>query len=77
MLNYFQETLMTKQVTITDKIKADLEDLAKKENIPLEGLTCVLLRLALNDDIFVERALKLIEKCDLKHGAAELEKKGW
>jgi hypothetical protein len=36
-----------------------------------------LLRLALNDDSFIERALKLIEKCDLKHGAAELEKKGW
>jgi hypothetical protein len=68
---------MTKLVTITDKIKADLDNLARDKNIPLEGLTCVLLRLALNDDSFIERALKLIEKCDLKHGAAELEKKGW
>jgi hypothetical protein len=68
---------MTKSVTITDKIKADLDDLANKEKVPVEGLTCVLLRLALSDDNIIQRALKLMEKCDLKHGATELEKRGW
>jgi hypothetical protein len=68
---------LTKQVWITDKIKDDLDKLANAKNIPVEGLTCVLLRLALSDDAFVERVLKLIEKCDLKYGSIELEKKGW
>jgi len=68
---------MTKSVMITDKIKADLDDLAKEKKVPIEGLTCALLRLALSDDSLVQRALKLMEKCDLKHGAAELEKRGW
>jgi hypothetical protein len=64
---------------ITDKIKADLDDLANKEKVPVEGLTCVLLRLALSDDSLVQRALKLMEKCDLsmelqswKRGAGKL-----
>jgi hypothetical protein len=43
----------------------------------IEGLACVLLRLALSDSHLVETALKLIESCDLNHGAAELEKRGW
>jgi len=68
---------MTKNVWITDKIKNDLDKLAKNKNIRIEGLTCVLLRLALLDEFFIERALKLIEKCDLNHGSETLEKKGW
>jgi len=68
---------MTKSITITDKIKADLDHLANKEKVSVEGITCILLRLALTDDSLVHRALKLMEKCDLKHEAAELEKRGW
>ena len=41
---------MTSQVSITDRIKRDLEDLAKREGVALEGLACVLLRLALSDE---------------------------
>jgi hypothetical protein len=68
---------MTKSVMITDKIKADLDDLANKEKVPVEGLTCVLLRLALSDRNLIQCALRMMEICDLKHGATELEKRGW
>jgi hypothetical protein len=30
---------MTKSAMITEKIKADLDDLANKEKVPVEGLT--------------------------------------
>ena len=68
---------MTSQVWITDRIKRDLEGLAKREGVALEGLTCVLLGLALSDDCLVKKALNLIKSCDLNHGSTELEKRGW
>jgi hypothetical protein len=68
---------VVKEVWVTDKIGKDLESLAKDKGIRIEGLACILLRLALSDECFTERALKLIEKCDLNYGAVELEKKGW
>jgi hypothetical protein len=68
---------MTGTIFVTNRIKADLERLAKERGIKIEGLACVLLRLALSDSHLVETALKLIESCDLNHGAAELEKRGW
>jgi hypothetical protein len=45
---------MTSQVWVTDRIKKDLESLAKKEDLTLEGLTCILLRLSLSERRFVE-----------------------
>jgi len=48
----------------TERIKKDLESLAKK-GVILEGLTCILLRLSLSDRGFVEMALNLIKSCDL------------
>ena len=68
---------MTKQIYVTDKIKDDLDKLSSNKGIPVEGLTCVPLRLALIDECFIDRALKLIEKCDLKYESTELEKRGW
>jgi hypothetical protein len=68
---------MTSQVWVTDRIKKDLEGLARREGVALEGLTCVLLRLALSDECLVKMALNLIKNCDLNHGATELEKRGW
>ena len=68
---------MTDTIWVTDKIKADLKRLANARNIHLEGLTCVLLRLALSDEDLRMMAFNLIESCDLNHGATELEKRGW
>jgi hypothetical protein len=64
-------------IWVTDKIKADLKKLAEARKIHLEGLTCVLLRLALSDESLRAMVYHLIESCDLNHGAAELEKRGW
>jgi len=63
---------VVKQVWVTDKIMNDIESLAKDKGVHIEGLTCVLLRLALSDGCFIGRALKLIEKCDLNYGAKGL-----
>jgi hypothetical protein len=52
------------QIWVTERIKKDLESLAKK-GVILEGLTCILLRLSLSDRGFVEMALNLIKSCDL------------
>jgi hypothetical protein len=68
---------MTSQIWVTDRIKKDLESLAKKEGVTLEGLTCILLRLSLSDRGFVEMVLNLIKSSDLNCGATELEKRGW
>jgi hypothetical protein len=68
---------MTSQIWVTDRIKKDLESLAKKEGVTLEGLTCILLRLSLSDRGFVEMVLNLIKSSDLNYGATELEKRGW
>lgn len=68
---------MAKGIWVTDKIKEDLDRLAKDKGVYVEGLACILLRLALSDEYIIERALKLIERCDLNHGVAELEKRGW
>jgi hypothetical protein len=64
-------------IWVTDKIKADLKRLAEARKIHLEGLTCVLLRLAISNESLCTMAYHLIESCDLNHGATELEKKGW
>jgi hypothetical protein len=53
------------QIWVTERIKKDLESLAKKEGVTLEGLTCILLRLSLSDRGFVEMVLNLIKSCDL------------
>ncbi|TDA29036.1 MAG: hypothetical protein DSO00_05060 [Archaeoglobi archaeon] len=68
---------MTSPIWVTDRIKKDLETLAKKEGVTLEGLTCILLRLSLSDRGFVEMVLNLIKSGDLNCGATELEKRGW
>jgi hypothetical protein len=68
---------ITDAIWITDKIKKDLKKLAEEKGIHLEGLTCVLLRLALSNEDLLKTALRLIESCDLNHGAVELEKRGW
>jgi hypothetical protein len=68
---------VTSQIWVTDRIKKDLEELARKEGVALEGLTCVLLRMALSDESLLNMALKLIKGCDLNHGSTELEKRGW
>jgi hypothetical protein len=68
---------VAKVISITDKIHDDLKRLAEKEGIALEGLACVLLRLALSDERLVGMALRLIKACDLNYGAAKLGEKGW
>jgi hypothetical protein len=69
--------LVADTIWVTDRIKADLKRLADERHVHLEGLTCVLLRLALSDDYLLKMALRLIENCNLNHGATELEKRGW
>lgn len=68
---------MAKPIYVTDKIHEDLKRLAEKEGVALEGLACVLLRLALSDERLVSMALRLIKACDLSYGAAKLGEKGW
>ncbi|MCC6018950.1 MAG: hypothetical protein LM601_07960 [Candidatus Verstraetearchaeota archaeon] len=68
---------MADTIWVTDKIKADLKKLAEARKIHLEGLTCVLLRLAISNESLRAMAYHLIESCDLNHGATELEKRGW
>jgi hypothetical protein len=42
---------VVKEVWVTDKIKEDLDRLSKDKGTHIEGLACILLRLALSDEI--------------------------
>ena len=44
---------MADAIWVTDRIKADLKRLADEKHVHLEGLTCVLLRLALSDEVLL------------------------
>lgn len=64
------------QAWLTERIKDDVNRTAKTYRIKKEALLNVLVRLALNDEAEVRRAILLIRSATLG-GQTDLERKGW
>jgi len=68
---------MTSQVWVTDRIKRDLEGLAKREGVALEGLALRPAEARIERQALSEDSLELDEELRLQPRSAEPEKRGW
>ena len=67
---------MVKAIYMTDKVHEDLKRVSDREGISMEGLACVILRLALSDESYVKKLINFMKSCDMD-GPVDLKRKGW
>jgi len=63
-------------VWLSDRVKEDLERIAKEHKVSQEAIANVILRLTFSDDQEVRKVINLIKSANLG-GQMDLTKKGW